>query len=91
MGTRGQLTTQSGATIEGRPWLVLDSVLAVPRNIYCLPFSSREDVNLLVNRKLFKIYTPLLDAVRGCKKGLHKRSEYLEIVSSHQLTVLTSS
>ena len=32
MGARGQLTTKSGATIEGGPGLVLDSVLDVPRD-----------------------------------------------------------
>ena len=31
-GTRGKLTTQSGATVEGGPGLVLVSVLDVPRN-----------------------------------------------------------
>ena len=32
MGTLGQLTTQSGATVEGGPGLVLDSVPDVPRD-----------------------------------------------------------
>ena len=36
MGARGQLTTQSGTTVEGGPGLVPDNVLDAPRdNVHC--------------------------------------------------------